>query len=54
MRAVVAYKRRLDEESRSTLADALKAERAASLAKNSRVPHARIEARLAGLRRRPR
>lgn len=51
---LVAYKRLLDAEAGTTLADALRIERAASLANNLPVGRDEIDARLALLRRRPR
>ena len=52
--ALVAYKRLLDDEAATTLADALRFERAASLANNTPVSRAEIDARLAQLRGRKR
>ena len=49
--ALVAYKRLLDAEAGTTLAEALRIERAASLANNLPVSRAEIDARLAKLRR---
>ena len=51
---LVAYKRLLDAELGVTVAEALKLERAASMAHNTPVPRETIEARLAGLRGRQR
>jgi enoyl-CoA hydratase len=48
---LVAYKRLLDAEAGTTLTDALRIERAASLANNLPVGRAEIDARLAKLRR---
>ena len=48
---LVAYKRLLDAEAGTTLLDALRIERAASLANNLPVDRAEIDARLATLRR---
>jgi enoyl-CoA hydratase len=48
--ALVAYKRLLDVEAGTTLADALRIERAASLANNTPVGRAEIDARLLRLR----
>lgn len=48
---LVAYKRLLDAEAATTLAEALRIERAASLANNLAVGRAEIDARLAKLRR---
>ncbi len=48
---LVAYKRLLDDEAGMTLADALCIERAASVAHNTHVGRALIDARLAGLRK---
>jgi enoyl-CoA hydratase len=50
--ALLAYKRLLDEEAGTTMDEALRIERAASLANNSPVSRADIDARLARLRRR--
>ena len=52
--ALVAYKRLLDAEAGVTLAEALRIERAASMANNIPVPRADIDARLARLRGRKR
>ena len=52
--ALVAYRKLLDDEAGMTLADALRFERAASLANNTPVGRAEIDARLAQLRRRKR
>ena len=52
--ALVAYRRLLDDEAGMTLADALKLERAASLANNMLVSRAEIDARLEKLRHRNR
>ena len=52
--ALVAYRRLLDDEAGMTLADALKLERAASLANNMLVSRAEIDARLEKLRHRHR
>ena len=52
--ALVAYRRLLDEEAGMTLAEALKLERAASLANNTTVSRGEIDARLARLRRQKR
>ena len=49
--ALGAYKRLLDQEAGSTLDEGLRIERAASLAMNSGVSRAEIDARLARLRR---
>lgn len=49
---LVAYKRLLDQEEGTTLAEALLIEREASLANNTRVDRTEIDARLALLRRR--
>ena len=49
--ALVAYKKLLDAEAGTTLAEAVRIERAASLANNLPVSRAEIEARLAKLRR---
>ena len=49
--ALVAYKQLLDAEAGTTLAEAVRIERAASLANNLPVSRAEIEARLAKLRR---
>ena len=49
--ALVAYKRLLDDEAGATLADALRIERAASLANNTPVGRAEIDARLLRLRK---
>jgi enoyl-CoA hydratase len=49
--ALVAYKRLLDSEAGTTLGDALRIERAASLANNLPVSRDEIDARLAKLRR---
>jgi enoyl-CoA hydratase len=51
---LAAYKQLLDEESRCSLAEALRIEREASVAANSGVTRAEIESRLAGLRRKGR
>jgi enoyl-CoA hydratase len=51
---VVAYKRLLDAESETTLGESLRIERDASLANNTPVPRAEIDARLAQLRGRKR
>ena len=51
---LVAYRRLLDEEEGMTLADALKHERAASLANNTPVSRDEIDTRLARLRRKKR
>ena len=48
--ALVAYKRLLDDEAATTLGDALRLERGASLANNTPVSRAEIDARLARLR----
>ena len=48
--ALVTYKRLLDDEAASTLSEALRLERAASLANNTKVSRAEIDARLARLR----
>lgn len=48
--ALVAYKRLLDDEADVTLGEALRLERAASLANNTPVDRAEIDARLARLR----
>ncbi|MGH8629243.1 MAG: enoyl-CoA hydratase, partial [Burkholderiales bacterium] len=48
--ALVAYKRLLDEEAGTTLEEALRLERAASLANNTPVGRAEIDVRLARLR----
>ncbi len=52
--ALVAYRRLLDDEAGMTLSDALKLERAASLANNTPVSRAEIDARLEKLRHRKR
>ncbi len=52
--ALVAYKRLLDDEAGLTMTDALRLERAASLANNTPVGRAEIDARLTPLRRRKR
>lgn len=52
--ALLAYKRLLDDEAGMTMADALRLERAASVANNTPVGRAEIEARLAVLRGRKR
>ena len=49
---LIAYKRLLDDGADMTLGDALRLERAASLANNTPVPRADIDARLAALRNR--
>jgi hypothetical protein len=51
---LVAYRQLLDDVSGMTFADALRFERAASLANNVPVSREDIDARLAGLRRRAR
>ena len=52
--ALVVYKRLLDAESEATLGEALRIERAASIANNTPVPRADIDARLGRLRGRSR
>jgi enoyl-CoA hydratase len=52
--ALAAYKRLLDEEAGVTLSEALRVERAASIARNRGVTRAQIDQRLARLRRRGR
>ena len=47
---LAAYKRLLDQEAATTVGEALRLERAASLANNTPVKRAEIDARLAGLR----
>ena len=49
--ALVAYKQLLDAEAGTTLTEAVRIERAASLANNLPVSRAEIDARLAKLRR---
>ena len=48
--ALVAYKRLLDEEAATTFDEALRIERAASIANNGPVGRAEIDARLSRLR----
>ncbi len=52
--ALIAYRRLLDDEAGMTLSDAVKLERAASLANNTPVSRAEIDARLEKLRHRKR